>query len=281
MRATLPDILQHTRSEHRAVAGFNIFGLDEAYRVVAAAEQVGQPVIIMTNKEMVRMIPIEILAPALQAVADFASVPVCVHLDHTYELSIIERAIAAGYSSVMYDGSQLPFDENLAMTSEVVRMARRRGISVEGEIGSVSYNEIGNSIRHELTKPLEAAQFAEETGVDAVAVSVGTIHKLTEPGAQVSRELVMEIFRTVSTPLVIHGTSGVNEADLRFMAAGRVAKFNIGTNLRQAWGHHTRGEFERRPKEFDRLMLTASALDAIEQEAKRMISLLAAPEEYQ
>jgi fructose-bisphosphate aldolase class II len=260
------------------VAGFNIFGLDEACRVVAAAERTKQPVIIMTNKELVRAIPVEVLAPALQALAERASVPVCVHLDHTYELSQIERAIHAGYSSVMYDGSQLPFTENLATTLQVVQIARRFGVSVEGEIGSVSYNEVGNTIRHELTNPAEAAQFAEETGVDAVAISVGTIHKLTEPRAHISRDLLTEIFNTVATPLVIHGTSGVNEEDLRFMAAGRVAKFNIGTNLRRAWGRHTAKAFARHPGEFDRLTLTAEALEAIEAEAVRMITLLASPE---
>lgn len=278
MRANLAELLPAARSEGRAVAGFNIFGLDEAYRVVAAAEARDRPVIIMTNKEIVRAIPVEVLGPALQSVADRARVPVCVHLDHTTDIDLLERAINAGYSSVMFDGSQQPYEDNLAGTRRAVELARGRGVSVEGEIGSVSYNEAGSTIRHELTDPGEAARFAEESGVDALAVSVGTIHKLVHTTAEVDMSLLQRIGERVATPLVIHGTSGIAEDDLRRMAAGLVAKFNIGTLLRRAWGETLRAEFQRRPDAFDRLTLTALSLDRLQEAAERMIAILAAPE---
>jgi fructose-bisphosphate aldolase class II len=162
----------------------------------------------------------------------------------------------------------------------VVALARNRGVSVEGEIGSVSYNEQGSTIRHQLTDPQEAARFAEESEVDALAVSVGTVHKLLDTTALVSRDLLARIAAAVATPLVIHGTSGVPEEDLRFMAGGLVAKFNIGTLLRRAWGETLRSEFARTAGAFDRLTLTAPGLDALEQTASRMIAILAHPESH-
>ena len=303
MRVTLNEILPAAAAQQRAVAAFNIFGLDEAVRVVAGAEAQNQPVILLTSKDVLRHIPVEVLGPALRALADRATVPVCVHLDHTSSAETVYRAITAGYSSVMFDGSQLPFDENVTGTRRVVEVAHATGVSVEGEIGSVSYNEPGSSIRHQLTDPEEAARFARETGVDALAVSVGTIHKLNDTTAEIDFIRLEQIaaaleatdrfgtgdrsasvgadgsaagYRT-GTPLVIHGTSGVAENDLRRLARGPVAKFNIGTLLRRAWGTTLRYEMGTHPEAFDRSMLTSASLDAIQAAAERMIAILARP----
>ncbi len=275
MIARLDGLLAGAVAEGRAIAGFNVFGLDEAIEVVAAAERVGAPVILMTNKEIVRSIPVEVLGPALRAVAERASVPVGVHLDHTYEFPLIYRAVAAGYTSVMFDGSQLPFAENVARTKHVVEMAHACGVSVEGEIGSVSYNEAGSTIKDEPTDPGLAADFCRESGVDAVAVSIGTVHKLTDKSAAVDRGLLAEIAAATDTPLVIHGGSGVPNDDLRRMAQGPVAKFNIGTVLRRAWGDSLRAEFEQNPGQFDRYTLTRAPLRALRKRAEELIALLA------
>lgn len=275
MLARLGDILAAASTERRAVAGFNIFGLDEAVCVAKAAESAGRPVILMTNKEVVKRVPVEVFGPALCAVADTVSVPVCVHLDHTYQFDTVYRAIKAGYTSVMYDGSQLPYEENVANTRRVVEVAHACGVSVEGEIGSVAYNEAGSTIRHELTEPEVAARFCRESGVDAVAVSVGTVHKLTEKRATVDHDRLARIAAATSTPLVIHGSSGIPDDDLVAMARGPVAKFNIGTVLRRAWGETLRAEFTAHPDQFDHLTLTKAPLEALQQTARMMITLLA------
>jgi len=272
------EMLVAASREGRAVAGFNIFSLDEAMCVVRAAEDLGSPVILMTNKDVIRRVPVEVFGPALRAVADRVSVPVAVHLDHTYSFDTVYRAIRSGYSSVMYDGSQLPYEENVAGTRRVVEVAHACGVSVEGEIGSVAYNQPGNTIRHELTDPDLAARFCADTGVDAVAVSVGTVHKLTEKSAVVDCELLERIAVATATPLVIHGSSGVPDDDLARMARGPVAKFNIGTVLRRAWGTTLREEILANPEQFDQLALTEAPLAALETKAREMIALLAQKE---
>lgn len=277
MIATLSELLAPAAREGRAVAGFNIFGLDEAVRVVAAAEVQEQPVILMTNKDLVKAIPPEILGPSLRAVAQRSSVPVCVHLDHTYQFDLVYRAVATGYTSVMYDGSQKPFQENVEETSRVVEVAHACGVSVEGEIGSVAYNEPGSSIKHELTDPEEAARFAELTGVDALAVSVGTVHKMVTQEARIDHDRLQRIGSTTQAPLVIHGTSGIAERDLRIMAAGPVCKFNIGTLLRRAWGETLMSQLAEDKAAFDRLTLTRASLDALQLKAEEMIAILANP----
>jgi fructose-bisphosphate aldolase class II len=276
VEASLADILPGANAEHSAVAAFNIFGLDEAVCVATAAEALRRPVILMTNKDVVRRIPVEVFGPALRAVAQSVSVPVVVHLDHTYTFETIYRAIRAGYTSVMFDGSQLPYEENVAGTQHVVEIAHACGVSVEGEIGSVAYNEAETTIRHELTDPETAARFCSYTGVDAVAVSVGTVHKLTDKSAAVDQELLHRIAAATPVPLVIHGSSGVPDDDLIAMARGPVAKFNIGTALRRAWGETLRMEFAAHPEEFDHLTLTKAPLEALRRTAREMIALLAA-----
>lgn len=284
MEASLPDILPTANAGRSAIAAFNIFGLDEAVCVATAAEALRRPVILMTNKDVVRRVPVEVFGPALRAVARSVSVPVVVHLDHTYTFETIYRAIRAGYTSVMYDGSQLSYEENVARTRHVVEIAHACGVSVEGEIGSVAYNGASGgapdgaaaSIKHELTDPERAGRFCSDTGIDAVAVSVGTVHKLTDKSAAVDHALLQRIAAATSVPLVIHGSSGVPDADLVAMARGPVAKFNIGTALRRAWGETLRNEFAAHPEEFDHLTLTKAPLEALKRTAREMITLLAA-----
>lgn len=277
MVAALSDLLFAAQADGRGVAAFNVFGIDEAVRIVAAAESVAQPVILMTNRDLVAQIPVEVLGRALRALAERAAVPVGIHLDHTFAYETIYRALAAGYTSVMYDGSQLPFEENVARTRHVVEIAHACDVSVEGEIGSVAYNDTASTIRDERTDPELAAELCSRTGVDAVAVSVGTVHKLTEERATIDHDLLARIAELTRTPLVIHGSSGVPDHDLQRMARGPVAKFNIGTRLRRVWGETLRSQLAAQPDGFDRLKLTDAPLAALQQRAQEIIALLAQP----
>ena len=274
MIVNLIDLLPAAAAGNYIVPGFNIFGMDEAWYVMKAAEAEKSPVILMVNKDMVKKYPVEILGKMMEAVALQSSYPVCIHLDHTYDEDIIYRAMNSGFSSVMFDGSQLSLEENIRRTKAVADIAHSRGISVEGEIGSVPYTDAGSIIKDEKTDPDEAAEYAEKSGADATAVAVGNVHKLKRAEAVIDTVLLKTIEEKVKTPLVLHGTSGISASDLEKLISSRVSKCNIGTVLRQAWGHTLRGEFEASPEAFDRLTLTEKALNAVYEKAAEKIRQL-------
>ncbi len=276
MIVNLKELLPEAAGSNYIVPGFNIFGMDEACQVMKAAEAEKSPVILMVNKDMVKKYPVEILGRMMEAVAVQSSYPVCVHLDHTYQEDIIFRAMESGFSSVMFDGSQLPLDENIRRTRAVADRAHRMGISVEGEIGSVPYTDERSPIKDEKTDPSEAAEYAEKSGADAVAVAVGNIHKLKKAEAVIDTVLLEKIGSRVDTPLVLHGTSGIPSCDLKKLLSSRVSKCNIGTVLRQAWGYTMRSDFESSPGAFDRLTLTEKALSAVYEKAAEKIRELGA-----
>ncbi|GAL14923.1 5-keto-2-deoxy-D-gluconate-6 phosphate aldolase [Vibrio astriarenae] len=236
MLVSLKELLPEAASSNYAVPCFNVFGYEDARAVVEAAEEVNKPVILACNKDVADFYGVETAAAMFLNLANNASVPVCLHLDHTYEEDIVYRALKAGFSSVMFDGSQLTLDENIARTRKVVEVAHALGASVEGEIGSVPYEEGRDHIKSIFTEPEDAARFAKETGVDGVAISVGNVHRLTEPTSSIDFGRLDRIASEVSTPLVIHGTSGIRDEDIIKLKLSRVSKFNIGTCLRQALG---------------------------------------------
>lgn len=273
MIVNLKDLLPAAAESDYAVPCFNIFGYEDARAVVNAAEALQKPVILAANKTLVDFMGVENAAQMIRRLADQASVPVCAHLDHTYEEDIIFKGIHHGFSSVMFDGSQLPLEENIRRTKAVADVAHACGCSIEGEIGSVPYDDIRAHIKTISTDPFEAAAFAKESGVDAVAVSVGNIHRLKEPTATIDHERLAEIAAIVDKPLVIHGTSGIPAADLQKMRKGSVAKFNIGTVLRQAFGHKLREAVINNPEEFDRLFFMEAVMPEVERAATEQLKL--------
>lgn len=269
MLVTLKEILKLKKT----VAAFNVFGYEDAVSVIRAAEELNTPVILMTNKDAVNFIPIEIIGTMLVQMARSAAVPVCVHLDHSKSLEDIQRAIAAGYTSVMFDGSQLPVEDNMRITQEVVKLAHASGVSVEAEIGSVGYSDPAMKAKAIYTDPAEAVDFAAKTGVDALAVAVGTVHRMEIQEANIDFTLLEEIHSKVDTPLVIHGSSGVKDEDIVRMCETGVAKINFGTSLRMAFGNTLRKTMGERPEEFDRLKLFVPSMEAVAERAKDKMKL--------
>ena len=273
MIVNLRDLLPAAAESDYAVPCFNVFGFEDAKAVVNAAEALQKPVILAANKTIVDFMGVENAAQMISGLAKQASIPVCAHLDHTYEEDIVFKGIHHGFSSVMFDGSQLPLEENIRRTKAVADVAHACGVSIEGEIGSVPYDDIRPHIKTISTTPYEAAAFARESGVDAVAVSVGNIHRLKEPTATIDHERLAEIAAVVDKPLVIHGTSGIPAADLQKMRKGAVAKFNIGTVLRQAFGHKLREAVINNPEEFDRLFFMEAVMPEVEKAALEQLKL--------
>jgi fructose-bisphosphate aldolase class II len=274
MLVNLAKILAPAAERSYAVACFNVFGWEDARAVVDAAAVLGAPVVLAANLTFRQFMPLEVISAMLRRLAEDTSTPVCVHLDHCYEVPEVLRAIDAGFTSVMYDGSQLPLAENIAGTRLVAQQAHAAGCSVEAEIGSVPYAEGRAHIKSELTRVADAIRLAEESSVDALAISIGNIHRLNTPGAKIDFALLAQIEAAVRTPLVIHGTSGIFEEDIVRLVRTRVAKFNIGTVLRQAFGRSLRESLARHPERFDRLEIMAEVMPGVGRAATHMIRLL-------
>jgi fructose-bisphosphate aldolase class II len=278
MLVNLAKILAPAVDGSYSVACFNVFGWEDARAVADAAIELRAPVILAVNLDFRRFMPLEAICVMLRSLAESAPVPVCIHLDHTYEVPEVLRAVDLGFTSVMYDGSQLPLEENIAGALRVVHYAHAAGCAVEAEIGSVPYADGRAHIKSELTEVSDAIHFAEDSGIDAMAVSVGNVHRLQTPGATIDFDRLAQIEASVKVPLVIHGTSGLFDQDIVRLARTRIAKFNIGTVLRQAFGRGLRETLARYPDRYDRLEIMRDAMPTVSREAMRMIRLLGWPQ---
>ena len=275
---SLTQVLSACMTQRRAVAGVVVLGWEDALAYVQAAEAEGCPLILQAGPGARAHTPLPVLGAMFRTLAERARVPVVAHLDHGESLAVCAEAIACGFTSVMYDGSALPLDENIARTGEVVAMAHGLGVSVEGELGFVGYTAgVGRSGAPSLgTDPAQVAQFAAQTGVDALAISVGNSHLMTEVGAQIDWPRLHAIQVAVPTlALVLHGGSGLDHA-LRAKLAleTNVCKFNIGTELRQAFGAALRDSLARDPARFDRIQILRDTIDPVAQATRRALRSL-------
>ncbi|WP_299935093.1 class II fructose-bisphosphate aldolase [uncultured Pelagimonas sp.] len=267
---TLADVLQPALKNGYAVAGLVTLGWEDMRAFVAAAEAENCPVILQAGPSCRAHTPLPVLGKMFRHLAEAASVPVVAHLDHGYTSDECREAIDSGFTSVMFDGSRKPLAENIAETRAIVEMAHSAGVSCEGEIGFVGYSGGENSAG---TDPKEAAQFAVETGVDAMAISVGNVHLQQQDGAGLDEERIHAIQAITTVPLVIHGGSGVPMAQRTALARGsHICKFNIGTELRMAFGEALRDAVTRDPDRFDRVQILSETHDPVVAAARRVLS---------
>lgn len=251
--ATLADVLQPALRDGYAVPGLVCLGWEDMCAFVEAAEAERAPVILQAGPACRAHTPLPVLGRMFRHLAEQARVPVVVHLDHGTTLDECRAALDEGFSSVMIDGSGLPLAQNIDLTATVAGLAQASGASCEGEIGYVGY---AGGQASQGTDPAQAARFARETGIDAMAVSVGNVHLQQSHGDGLDLARLSEIQRLTPVPLVIHGGSGVPAAQRRDLAArSTICKFNIGTELRQAFGTALRQALARDPQLFDRLAI--------------------------
>ncbi|MFD3324375.1 class II fructose-bisphosphate aldolase [Streptomyces sp. NPDC058701] len=224
----------------RAVAAFNIITLEHAEAVVAGAEATGLPVILQLSENAVkfrggRLLPI---SRAAAACAEAAGVPVGLHLDHVKSTELLRQACDAGYSSVMYDAAHLPYGENLEATRSAADWAHANGLWIEAELGEVGGKNGAAPLDPHApgarTDPDEARRFVADSGVDALAVAIGSTHAMTSRTASLDHALLGRLAKTVDVPLVLHGSSGLPDAELAAAVAGGIRKVNIGTALNVA-----------------------------------------------
>ncbi len=272
---TLRDVLTPALAQGYAVAGVVCLGWEDARAFVAAAEAENCPLILQAGPGARAHTPLAVLAPMLLHLAATASVPVVVHLDHGYKLDEIREAIDRGFTSVMYDGSHHGLAQNIDETAAVAALAHDVGISCEGEIGVVGYVEGGKST---LTDATDAATFARETGVDALAVSIGNLHLQRGPSLPLDEGALRAIEAVTNVPLVIHGGTGVPEDQRRSLSrTSHICKFNIGTELRMAFGQALRLAVNADRNRFDRIAILRETHDPVVSATRRMLRALGAP----
>ena len=268
-RATLAEVLQPAYKEGYAVAGLVTLGWEDMRAYVEAAELEQAPVILQAGPGCRAHTPLPVLAAMMGTLADQTDVPVVLHLDHGYDLEECRMAIECGFTSVMYDGSRKPLAQNIDETSAVVELAHNAGVSCEGEIGFVGYDAGDASVG---TDPNEAATFAQETGVDALAVSVGNLHLQKQSGAALDQARIAEIEAECDVPLVIHGGSGVPDVQRRLLAkSSAICKFNIGTELRQIFGQSIRENLLQKPEMFDRVEILTACHDPLVDASRKIL----------
>ena len=275
MLTPLRDVLVEAREAGRAVAAFNVIHLEHAEALTGAAEQVGLPVVLQISENTVTFHgSLAPLAAATRVLAERASVPVVLHLDHAVSEPLVEEALGLGFTSVMFDGSRLDDAENRAVTRAVVRRCHAAGVSVEAELGEIGGKD-GVHAPGVRTRPEEAAAFALDTGVDALAVAVGSSHAMTERTAELDLALIADIRAQVGVPLVLHGSSGVPDAGLVAAVRAGMTKINIATHLNSVFTAAVRSRLDQDPRLVDTRRYLGPAREAVQAEAARLLELVA------
>ena len=232
MLVSLNDVLKKAQKEHYAVGLFNTTDTDMLEAVISAAEELRSPVIIGTAEVLLPYGELQLIAPAMVNMAKRATVPVVVHYDHGLTFERCLEALQLGFTSVMFDGSANELEENLRATREIVKIAHTFGATVEGEIGHVGDAATDDNATNDMyTTPKEAKDFVEATGVDALAVAIGTAHGAYKTKPRLDIDRLQEIRDTIDTPLVLHGGSGLTDDDFRNTIQHGIAKVNIFTDL--------------------------------------------------
>lgn len=238
MYTTLKEVTLRAEELNYTVGSFNAHNLEMLPDMIRAAKEQGAPIIIQTSVDTAKYIGHENIVAVCKSMATKEMVDVVLHLDHARDFDDIKEAIDKGYTSVMYDGSHLPFKENIMKTSAVVEYAHKYGVSVEGELGTIGGTEEGIHVEEDdkvYTDPKDAAEFVRATGVDALAIAIGTNHGQYKSKTEVNVPLLKEINAAVDVPLVIHGGTGVKEMDIHELINNGIRKFNVGTELLVAW----------------------------------------------
>lgn len=268
-------VAQHFRNAYGA---FNVIQLEHAEAIIAGAEAVELPVIVQVSENAVRYHGgLAAIGTATLIMARDSELPIVVHLDHAEDEDLIEEALELGFKSVMFDGSKLPWEENLARTATIAKLCHDAGASVEAELGEVGGKD-GAHAPGVRTDPDEAARFVAATGVDSLAVAVGTSHAMADRSAVVDLELIAALEAAVPVPLVLHGSSGVDDAGLQAAVRAGIRKVNIGTRLNQVMTEAVREQLAANPTMSDPRKYLGPGRAAIQAEVARLLGLLSKPQ---
>ena len=233
MICRLSELLISAKKNSYAVGAFNVYNLEYAKGIIEGGEEENSPLILQISEGVISYFGLNnILKPCL-LMAEKSKIPVCIHLDHAKSFELVIKAINAGFPSVMFDGSVLAFEDNLKITKKIVEIAKILNVSVEAEIGKVGKEEDGEgNINVEYTKIDEAIQFSKALSIDALAVSIGSIHGVTSPYVELSIDILKELNKNIDIPLVLHGSSGVVDSSIKEAIKNGITKINVATRLK-------------------------------------------------
>lgn len=254
MLVSVHELLLKADQKGYAVGAFNANNMEIIQAIVEAAELEQSPVIMQASQGAINYAGLEYITQMVAIAAQQATVPVALHLDHGTDFSQVVRCIRSGFTSVMYDGSKLPLEENIAVTKQVLAMSRPIGVSVEAELGTIGGTEDNVHVDQRdalFTNPEEARYFVEQTGVDSLAIAIGTAHGRYQGEPQLDFARLQRIKDLVKIPLVLHGSSGVPDDAIRQAIELGIRKVNIDTNIREAFVGEMRRIIEEKPDEID------------------------------
>lgn len=271
---TMPELLHQACAQRRAVFAMNVIQLEHAEAIVTGAERAARPVVLQVSQNTASyhggLAP---LALACLRIAQDAAVPVCVHLDHATDAGLVRQCVGLGVRSVMFDASTLPHEDNVRMTAEVVAWCHERDVAVEAELGEVGGKD-GVHAPGVRTDPDDAARFVAGTGVDALAVAVGSSHAMVTREAELDDELIARLAAVVPVPLVLHGSSGVPDAGLVSAVAAGMTKINIATHLNAALTASVRAVLEADASVVDPRKYLEPGRAAVATEVERLLQLV-------
>jgi fructose-bisphosphate aldolase class II len=268
------ELLAEAVAKGCAVGSFNTYNLEITRAILQAAEARRAPVFLAVGKAPLDQAGFSPLAEAMLAAARAARVPVAVHLDHSPDIATIERSIGAGFTSVMIDGSRLPFDDNIALTRSAVEAAV--GVTVEAELGGIVGSEdrsgdIAAGIT--MTDPEEAARFASETGIDSLAIAIGNAHGLYAGEPRLDFDRLVALSSSVPLPLVLHGASGISDADLRRCIELGVRKINVNTEIRVSLFESLESSLQRGVDGYDVMKLFGAAVEVMQRTVEEKLAV--------
>ncbi|MFI1399486.1 ketose-bisphosphate aldolase [Streptomyces sp. NPDC020681] len=274
------ELVEAAAADGRGIAAFNVITLEHAEAIAAGAEQAGAPAILQISENAVKFHggQLAALATAASTVARTSSVPLALHLDHVVSVDLLRSAADEDFSSVMFDASKLPYEDNVKATADAVRWGHERGIWIEAELGKVGGKEgeppLDAHTPGVRTSPSEAAAYVAATGIDALAVAVGSSHAMTERTASLDHTLIARLRAAVPVPLVLHGSSGVPDEEIRAAVASGMVKINVGTALNTAFTGAVRDFLTANPSTVDPRKYLGPAREAMAETVAGFLSLL-------
>ena len=273
MIVNLKPLLLKAQKEGYAVGAFNTNNMEITKAIITAAEELNSPVIVSISEGGLTYGG-EVLVEQVKYLARKSSIPVVVHLDHGKSLEIINKAIKAGFSSVMLDASAFTFEKNLSLTQAAVKIAKKKRISIEAELGTIGGSKSGEKSASIIYPSLEQVKlFVKKAKVDALALGLGTSHGIPVPHEHVEQKLLQEVSKNIKTPIVLHGASNLPKAVIRQAIRNGVVKINIDTELRQAFTESIRKFLGENKKEIDPRKYLIVAQTSVKQVVKDKIKL--------
>ncbi len=267
-------LMKRAEKENYAIPAFNIDNLESAMAVSEIMHEMRTPVIVQMIPRTLNYGGIAIYPAMMRELMADCPVDYALHLDHGSSLSLAKKCIAGGFSSVMFDGSLMPFEDNVKFTKEVTDFALPMDVSVEGELGTIGGKEEGDTdLEASYTKVSEAEEFVRRTNVSTLAIGVGTAHGVYKGTPHINVERIKEIHAAIDTPLVLHGASGLSDEVLKDCIAAGITKINFATELRQAYTNGIKAEFAKDPEVFDPKIYMRGAIDNIKEVLRHKINI--------